>query len=209
MRKRDVNHRSGRGAGQVATWLLVLACAACGATTSTYPWADEPDPRRTEYVVGVADQLDVRVWRNGELSTSIVVRPDGNITLPLIGSIRAAGLTPTQIQDDIGKRLLAYVTEEDAVVTVAVTAVNSYNVTVAGNVTTPGRFSSTEYLTVADAIALAGGPTRFAEPQATVVLRRNGDGEVRRIPIDYEQVIAGKGDVQNIVLLRGDVVHVP
>lgn len=192
----------------VVSTLLLLVCGACGGGR-TYPWAEEPDPRGSEYVIGAADELDIRVWRNGDLSTEIAVRPDGRVTLPLIGDILVAGLTPTQVREEVAKRLTQYVKSDEAVVTVAVKAVNSYHVTVSGNVSAPGRFPSTTYLKVSDAIALAGGPTRFAEPEEALVIRRDAKGKIRRIPVDYEKIVEGKDDRQNIVLLRDDVVHVP
>lgn len=191
-----------------ATPAMLFALVGCGGGAS-YPWAEEPDPRGSEYVIGASDELDIRVWRNGDLSTEIAVRPDGRITMPLIGDIEVAGLTPTQVKEAVALRLTHFVKAEEAIVTVAVKAVNSYHVTVTGNVATPGRFGASTYLKVSDAIALAGGPTRFAEPDATLVIRRGAKGEMRRIPVDYEKIIEGEDERQNIVLLRDDVIHVP
>jgi polysaccharide export outer membrane protein len=194
-----------------ALWHIatLLALSACAGASRDHAWADEPDPRASEYVIGASDELDIHVWRNGELSTKIVVRPDGRITMPLIGDVAVAGLTPTQVKQAVTSRLTNYITEADAVVTVAVTSVNSYHVTVSGYVASPGRYASSSYLTVADAIALAGGPSRFADPDDTVVMRRDAAGSVRRIPVDYEEIIDGTDDRQNIVLMRDDVVYMP
>jgi polysaccharide export outer membrane protein len=181
----------------------------CGPAPAPHHYAKEPDPRTGEYSIGASDELDIQVWKNAELNTKIRVRPDGYITMPLIGDLKAEGLTPSRLRQQIQRRLRMYLREGDAVVTVAVTGVNSYHVTVAGNVTTPGRYVSPVYLTVSDAIALAGGPTRFADPEETVVLRHGTNGKVRRIPVDYEKIIGGESDDQNVVLLRGDVVFVP
>lgn len=189
--------------------MAAVATLACHSGLGSYPYADEPDPRLGEYVIGVADQIEVNVWKNPELSSESAVRPDGFITMPLLGDLRAAGLTPTDLRAEITRRLLDYVKSTDAVVTVSITEVRSYYVTVGGNVVNPGRYNSPNYLTVADAIALAGGPNRFAAPEATVVVRTNGHGNIRRIPIDYEQIIQGKHVEQNVVLLPGDIVFLP
>src|SRR5207237_5773936 len=87
--------------------LLALAAAAtfalvaCGGSTPYYDYSKEPNPLHDEYVIGVADDLEITVWKNGDLSTKASVRPDGTITLPLIGDVRAAGRTPTELKADI------------------------------------------------------------------------------------------------------------
>jgi len=188
---------------------ILIGLAACHSSEPKYPYAKEPDPRGSEYIIGVSDDLEISVWKNRDLDTKIAVRPDGNITMPLLGDVQAVGLTPTQLKTAISKRLAAFVRDEEAVVTVSVSGVNSYFVTVAGNVTTPGRIASKSYLTVADAIALAGGPNRFASPNEVVVLRHEDEGKMKRIPIDYTQISEGRNLEQNIVLLRGDRIFIP
>jgi polysaccharide export outer membrane protein len=188
---------------------LTLVGAGCGASVAHYPYHEEPDPRGSEYVIGVSDELAISVWKNRELDARLAVRPDGNVTLPLIGDIRAAGRTPSELRAAIAERLGAFVVDREAPVTVAVLAVNSYFVTVAGSVATPGRIAAKTYLTVADAIALAGGPSRFAQPSDTILIRRGLDGRLKRIPIDYERIIAGRNLEQNLILYRGDRIYVP
>ncbi|MCU0691447.1 MAG: polysaccharide export protein [Polyangiaceae bacterium] len=187
--------------------LTLLACSQ--PMLSNYPYQKEPDPRRAEYVIGVSDNLRIRVWKNPELNTDIQVRPDGTLTMPLIGDVRADGLTPSQLRNEIRQRLGVYIKDEAAIVTVAVTEANSYSVTVSGNVAQPGVFTSRQYLTVADAIALAGGPTRFANPDDAVLIRSDGRGGVRRIPINYTQIAKGVATKANLVLMRGDALFVP
>jgi polysaccharide export outer membrane protein len=188
---------------------LASAGVACGPKVYDFPYAQEPDPRNLEYVIGVADELTVSIWRQGDLSSSVVVRPDGTITLTLMGDLKAAGLTPTALKHEVEKKLKAYVTDEGAAVTIIVNAVNSYRVTVSGKVSRPGVITSQEYLTVADAIAAAGGPTRFASAEDVVIIRRDPNGTVRRIPINYEELSAGRMLEQNLVLMRDDQVYVP
>ena len=98
---------------------------------------------------------------------------------------------------------------EGAVVTVAVTAVNSYSFTVSGNVVTPGVFNAHKYATVLDAVQLAGGPNRFASPMEMQLMRRGQDGKLRVIPINYLAVVDGSQPEANLVLLPGDQIHMP
>ncbi len=189
--------------------LLSGLLLGCTQKIPNYPYEDEPDPRGEEYVIGVADGLNISVWKNGDLSTQTNVRPDGTITMPLIGDLKAAGMRPSELKQEITKRLAQYLRAEDIIVSVAVSNIQSYFVTVAGNVAQPGRFTNQSYLTVLDALALAGGPNRFADAGSTVILRRNRDGTIKRIPINYEILKRGKGLEMNLVLVRGDQVFVP
>ncbi len=194
--------------------LVALAASLAGgcspkSPSSSFNYAAETDPRGQEFVIGVSDALAIRVWKNPELSTDTRVRPDGTITMPLIGDIQAVGLTPQQLKATVSKRLAQFVRDEGAVVTIAVTEVNSYKVTVSGNVAQPGVFPSRAYLTVVEAVALAGGPTRFAAPNKTVLMRRQPDGSIKRIPIDYESLAEGKSLEQNLVLRTGDTLFIP
>jgi polysaccharide export outer membrane protein len=160
-------------------------------------------------VIGVTDGLSIRVWRNPDLSAETTVMPDGTITMPLIGRVQAAGQTSSQVRQAIAQALTAYIKDQGAVVTVSVIRVASYRVAVAGNVNHPGMIESTRYLTVSEAVLLAGGPTRFASPNDAVLVRVGPDGKVRRIPIQYDEVQAGRRPEQDLVLLREDRVYVP
>lgn len=188
---------------------VVLAAVAGCRSSRTFDYQREPDPRTREYVVGPADQLRINVWRDPDLSLETRVRPDGTFTMPLLGDIRAAGRTPSQIRREVGKQLAKYVKTETAVVTVAVVAVGSYRFAVSGNVERPGVFTSPYYVTVLEAIAMAGGPNRFAAPARSTILRADGTGHTRSIPVNYEGMTAGQTPEQNIVVLAGDNIHVP
>jgi polysaccharide export outer membrane protein len=187
---------------------LVMFLGACAARQS-YDYSKEPDPRRNEYVIGVSDHLAITVWKNPELSREVTVRPDGTITMPLIGDLAADGRTPTQLKEEITKQLSKYLRGEGMVVSIAVSGVNSYSFTVSGNVERPGVFSSQKYVTVVEAIQLAGGPNRFASPGKTKLMRRGRDGKTRVIPIDYEAVLEGKQPEANLALVSGDQIFVP
>lgn len=193
-------------------WLGPVLCAlsACATTHPPYDYTSEPDPRKHDFVLGSSDVLKISVWHNPDLSADPVVRPDGTITLPLVGDIRAAGMTPSQVRQQIEQRLKAFVKDDTAIVTVAVTAINSYRFTLTGNVEKPGAYATNHYVTVAEAITLAGGPNRFASAERTMILRAGKDGETpRRIPVDYPRILSGERPEENLVLLAGDNVYIP
>jgi polysaccharide biosynthesis/export protein len=193
----------------LALMMVLTGCASTAPQHGSYDYSKEPDPRQSEYVIGPADSLSITVWKNPDISRDVVVRPDGTITLPLLGDIHAAGKTPSQLKAEIGKQVARFVRDEGAAVTVAVNAVNSYSFTITGRVERPGVFTSTRYMTVLDAIQLAGGPSRFASPEGTQIIRRDPVQGTRVIPINYPAVLAGTDARANIVLLAGDQVMVP
>ncbi|MFO0550494.1 MAG: polysaccharide biosynthesis/export family protein [Polyangiaceae bacterium] len=191
----------------VASCLVACASSGCAGAID-YDYSKEFDPRKYEYVIGASDGLEITVWRNGELNTRATVRPDGTITMPLIGDLKVAGRTPSQVRDEISAKLAEFVKSE-AVVTVAVTGVNSYRFTVTGNVANPGTFNSQYYVSVADALAMAGGPSRFADTHAIQVIRTTKDGKMRRIPVSYADIQTRARPEANIIVVAGDVIYVP
>jgi polysaccharide export outer membrane protein len=199
-----------RLAGRTPAPLVVALALWAGCVTNrSFDYSKEPDPRGQEYVVGPADQLRINVWRDNDLSLEIKVRPDGTFTMPLVGDVRAAGKTPSQIRGEIAQQLTKFVKGEPAQVTVAVTAVGSYRFAVSGNVEHPGLFTSPYYVTVLEALAMAGGPNRFSAPDRSVILRTYSGGTTRQIPIDYDTLKTGERPEQNIVVLAGDTIYVP
>lgn len=190
--------------------IAVTALVASGcARPIVYDYSKEPDPRKSEYVIGPSDGLKVTVWKNAELSAEVKVRPDGTITMPLIGDVLAVGRTTTELTTEISRRLQQFIKDQGAIVTVAVTEVNSYRFTVAGNVERPGIFPSKYYVQVAEAIALAGGMNRFAASKHVVIVRNDLNGQVRKIPVNYERIANGEHPDENLVLLSGDTLFVP
>lgn len=185
---------------------LVFA-VGCG-TVVKYDYASEPDPRQQEFVLGPADGVKITVWKNPDLSTETKIRPDGTVTMPLIGDLVAAGKTPSQLRGDIGKRLSQYIRDENANISVAVTDVNSYRYTVSGNVERGGIFTSKYYVTVSEAVAMAGGINKFGDPSRLQVIRSQG-GKLRRIPIDYRRVADGSHPTENLALFAGDILYIP
>jgi len=159
------------------------------------------------YVIGVGDGLDIDVWKEGELSKAVAVRPDGMISLPLVGEIKAAGLTPVQLQDQLTTALSKVLS--DPQVTVIVVAVNSLSFNIMGNVFKPGYYPLTHPITVLDAIALSGGFRDFAKEKKIYILRTTANGKQERLHFNYKQVIKGQNMSQNIMLQPHDVLVIP
>ena len=159
-----------------------------------------------EYRIGPEDLLEVVIWKNADLSKSVSVRPDGMITLPLIGELRAGGLTANEVRDRIKVRLERY--KEVPEVSVTVTDVRSYNLYVLGEVRTPGRYQVKTLTTLLQALALAGGFTEFADTNGIVVVRRDAmdvASKEQRIKVRYKDLIKRR----DVALSPGDTVIVP
>jgi len=195
---------------------LGLAAAALAAACALAPAAAvaEEAPRAAavaatvapaEYRIGPADVLHVSVWKNESISRTVSVRPDGDISLPLVNDVRAAGLTPMELRDAVRKKLSGYIPNPE--VSVIVTEMHSYAVSVLGEVKTAGRYELKSAATVLDVLAQAGGITEFAARSQIFVLRNSGSG-TRRIPFDYDRVIEAPGQ-RNFAVLPGDIVVVP
>src|SRR5580704_11620173 len=174
---------------------------------SNTPASRVPAIRNDNYIVGVGDVLEVNVWKEGELSKTVPVRPDGMITLPLVGEIKAVGLTPNQLQDQVTTALQKVVSEPQ--VTVMVVSVNSMSFNIMGQVNKPGYYPLTRPITILDAIALSGGFRDFAKQKKIYVLRRTENGTEERLKFNYKEVIKGKNMAQNIKLLPHDVLVIP
>lgn len=188
-------------------WCGLLAAVGCGSTI-VFDYSHEPDPRRHEYVIGVADIVRVTVWHMPDLSGDAKVRPDGTLTAPLVGDLVAAGRTPSALRSEIEMRLKSYVKDDSLQVALAVSEVNSYHFTLAGNVEKPGLYTSPRFLSITEAVALAGGPNRFASLSKVVLIRPSMSGP-RRIPLDLGAIYSGKRPEMNIVILAGDTLYLP
>lgn len=190
--------------------VLALVLAACGPTLPNYDYSQEPDPRNQEWVLGVGDDITINVWENPGLTTEATIRPDGNVTMPLVGDLRAVGETPTSLKEKIKAKLADFVKLQGSEITVALRGANSYRFTVSGEVTRPGMQSLGYFVTVSEAIALAGGFTRFAKRNEMVLQRRDPKtNTVRTIPLAYDALVGNKRPEMNIVILAGDSLYVP
>lgn len=165
------------------------------------------DVRSDAYVIGAEDQLMINVWKEPEMSRAVPVRPDGMISIPLLGDVKASGYTPLQLQDQITTQLKKFIS--DPQVTVIVTEVHSLTFNIVGEVQKPGYYPLTRRMTVLDSIALAGGFRDFAKTKGIYVLRTAADGKQLRLPFNYKSVIKGNNPQENIELQPRDTVVVP
>jgi polysaccharide export outer membrane protein len=163
-------------------------------------------PVQPEYRIGAGDKLQINVYKEADLSPALQVRPDGRITMPLVGDVAAAGQTPMQLQRRLAESLREYVA--NPVVTVMVTEVADRVVYVMGEVAQPGAVPLKDSMTVLQALAMAGGFKEFARPGSIRVLRKvpNSD-RVETIPFDYKDAI--RNEAQVFYLAEGDTVVVP
>jgi polysaccharide export outer membrane protein len=158
------------------------------------------------YRIGREDILDVAVWRDADLSRTLPVRPDGFISMPMVGEIRAEGRTPTELSEAIREALKPYVQEPR--VTVIVREVNSSRVFITGEVSHPGAYPLRGRVSIVQAIALAGGFTDFADRDGIVVLRRAGS-EGNYIPVSYTELVDAPDKHEPLILRPGDTIIVP
>jgi len=158
----------------------------------------------SRYVIGPEDSLQITVWKEPTLSGTIPVRPDGMISLGLVGDITAAGMTPTALSTDISQRLKKYI--QDPVVTVVVLGVNSKRIFLVGEVGKVGPVVMTPGMTPLQAIVTGGGLTQFANSKRIYILRTVA-GKQQKIPFNYKQAL--KGGNSGVSLLSGDTIVVP
>ncbi len=162
----------------------------------------------TDYIIGPEDVLEVMVWRNQDLSKLVAVRPDGRISLPLIGDIKAVGKTPIELTEEIVARLKDF--KENPTVAIEVREVNSYAIFVLGEVGRPGKYPLKSKTTLLQGLTIAGGFTPIAARNKVVVFRfgTNGDGDTK-IRASYDDIVLRDAIDQNIQLKPGDTIVVP
>ncbi|MFN3202438.1 MAG: polysaccharide biosynthesis/export family protein [Bradymonadia bacterium] len=183
---------------------LALLTACGGGPKGEFATSPTAAP---EYRLGVADILEVSVRDNPSFSAErVVVRPDGFITLPLIDDIRVVGLTPTEVKDQVVRKLAAFI--KTPIVTVTLVELQSYEFYVVGNVRGANRYTSNRLVTVLQGLSMAGGFNEFASPHKTIIIRRFPDGQ-KRLLFDYDAVINGTRLKDNIYLQTGDTIVVP
>jgi polysaccharide export outer membrane protein len=188
-------------AGAMALSLL------CASPIAARPGATETTAAEAPYRIGASDVLQVLVWRNPELSVEVPVRPDGRISVPLLGDIRADGLTTAELRDRIAEGLGEYITAPD--VTVTVLQVNSKLAFVVGEVVRPAAVPLTRDTRVLDAISMVGGFSPYANRRKIRILRSKPDGGVEEIRFNFNRFVAGDDTGSNILLEPGDTIVVP
>lgn len=194
----------------VAVFLVVVQALAGGCLQQDVQYRGTAVPP-TEFLIGPEDVLIVTVWRNQELSKEVIVRPDGKISLPLLGDIAAAGLTAQALSKRVADALLEFMSSPT--VSVQVKEINSYHIFAVGEVGRPGKIVLKSFTSVIQGISYAGGFTLFASRNNVHVLRNvmNGQGETKQvmIPVPYQDIVKGKNLEANIILKAGDVIVVP
>jgi polysaccharide export outer membrane protein len=157
------------------------------------------------YVIGASDVLTVTVFKEPTLSGSLLVRPDGMISIPLLGDVKASGKTPLQLAAEVTEDLKKFV--QDPNVSIVMTEINSKKVYLLGEVGKPGPIEMTPGMTLLQAIATAGGLTEYANAKKIYILRTEG-GKQQKIPVRYKQALRGDGAL-NLTLNPGDTIVVP
>jgi polysaccharide export outer membrane protein len=157
-----------------------------------------------EYRIGAGDVLRIAVWKDNDLSSTVKVRPDGVIAMPLVGELRVAGRTPLEVQADVTKVVNEFVTAP--YVTVIVEEINSRKIYLAGNVAHPGVYDLLQPTRLMQAIAMAGGTTEFAKEDRVVVIRDGENG--KRFEASMKAIARGKYS-DNILLKPGDTIVIP
>ena len=199
--------------------VVIITCVAMAQDAATTPPAAPPPTAKPDtaaqantgvrpdaYIIGAEDVLSIYVWKEPDMSKSVPVRPDGMISLPLIGEIKATGYTPVQLQGVLADAMKKYVS--DPQVTVIVDKISSLSFNMVGEIGRPGSYPLTRRITVLDAIAMAGGFKDFAKTKKIYILR-TANGTEQRLPFNYKEVIKGKNPQQNIELQPRDTIVVP
>ena len=194
----------------LAVLLLLTACASTGPSGDGAPRVNPQAQAVSVYRIGVDDIVEVSVWHNPDLNAKVPVRPDGMISIPLIGDVTAGGKTPEEVSTEIAEKLKAYV--RDPQVAVILTELRSHEylsrVRVTGAVRTPVSVPYRQGMTVLDAVLAAGGTTEFASADRTELYRKDGEN-TRAYAVRLDQILK-KGDLStNYPAQPGDVITVP
>ena len=179
-------------------WMFIFS-ASVGSTEAQGSDSGE------EYKIAKGDVLEINVWKEKELTRTVIVRNDGKISMPLVDDVQAAGKNPIHLKNQIKDKLAEYI--ESPVVTVIVAAQKGQQFFVIGEVVNIGAYPLGQDLTVVQALALTGGFTEWADRDDIVILRRE-DGHEKRINIDYEDIVSGQTPQQNILLQANDTLIV-
>jgi polysaccharide export outer membrane protein len=158
------------------------------------------------YRIGPEDVLAITIWKNEAMSRTVIVRPDGKISLPLLNDVQAAGLSPMELRDVLLKALVEYMPGPE--VSVIVTEPRSFKVSVIGEVPRPGRYELRSWTTVLDVLALAGGFSQFSARSRIFVLRPEGE-RMKRMPFNYNKAVSEGGEQDNFYVRAGDIIVVP
>ena len=187
--------------------VLLAGCASTGYSTAGAP--PDGDPVVDAYRIGVDDMVQVSVWGSPELGVTAPVRPDGMISVPLLGDVQAGGRTPAEVSADIQARLAEYVKSPQVAVILTELRSHEYlsRVRVTGAVRQPVSIPYRQGMTVLDAVLAAGGVTEFAAPNRSSLYRRSGDGTAS-YQVDLQEILNNGDLTTNFNVAPGDVITV-
>jgi len=160
----------------------------------------------TSYIIGAMDILEIQVWKEPDFSREVLVRPDGKITLPLVGDIHVSGMNAMALKDLLTAKLKDFIDNPE--VTVILLESHSRNFYIIGKVTRPGTYPLMNHMTVLHAISVAGGLGEWADKDSIRIIRRSSGKEVI-LHFDYDKVTSGENLEQNILLEPNDTIIVP
>src|SRR5690349_7893366 len=158
------------------------------------------------YTVKPGDTLEISVWKEPDLQRTVLVRPDGHFSFPLVGEVDARGKTVMDLNKTVSERLTKYIS--DAVVTISVTEIKGNKISVLGQANKPGEFDVNPGVNIMQALSMAGGMTPFAATNDIIVLRGQG-AQQKAMAFRYNDVVRGRSLDTNIELQSGDIVVVP
>ncbi len=190
--------------------LFLLLLYGCAAPPKKAPIPESNAQPSAEYHIGIDDVIAVSVWRNPELSVTGPVRPDGKITMPIIGDVQAGGKTPEQVAAAIRERLGQYLREPQVAVSVVELVSHTYltRIRVTGAVAQPVSIPHRPGMTVLDAVLAAGGVTEFAAPNRTTLYRKQ-EGKSRAFPVYLKEILYQGKLETNYELMPGDIISIP
>lgn len=197
-------------------YVLLSACSLPSSESAGFDQSDVVETSKSnqqadttteaDYKIGPEDILEISVWGEETLQRTVLVRPDGGISFPLAGDLRAAGKTPDELRQELTKRIEKYIPEP--FVTVSVSKVAGYQIYVLGQVNNPGQYLVGRYVDVLQALTLAGGLTPFAS-ENDITIRRRQNGREVVLPFSYSAAKQGENSPQNVILQSGDTIVVP
>ena len=193
---------------------LIIVCGIGAFNQSMAADKTEASPPETKkeivadpsYIIGPMDVLEIQVWKEPDFSRQVLVRPDGKITLPLVGDISASGMNTMGLKALLSEKLEDFVSNPE--VTVIVLESHSKNFYIIGKITRPGTYPLNPDMTVLQAISVAGGLAEWADKDSIRIIRRSG-GKDEILSFDYDKVISGESLEQNILLNPNDTIIIP
>jgi polysaccharide export outer membrane protein len=207
-----MNMRSSRLATAFTLSIVVLGLALLGPeigsaeTPPNQPDSNKAAPVDPSYIIGSMDILEIQVWKEPDFSRQALVRPDGKITLPLVGDLHVLGMTTMALKELLTDKLKDFIDSPE--ITVILVESHSKNFYIIGKITQPGTYPLMKDMTVLQAISVAGGLGEWADSDSIRIIRKSS-GKEKILHFDYKKVVSGKDLEQNILLQPNDTIIVP